>query len=486
MDPFFQLAIGKREDVTYNESSNAQVSYAKRYSKGLFDDIKTTSSKESSIISLSSDPLTRQLVKAADGNTYTDTQTDADFGMKSAVFSGLSQLDASILQQPRHFCSVGNCTWDTFSSLAVCSACNDLTDRIVTEDKGDTTPLAVYLVTTNPSAWVTQVTEYQLPNGFKGDSSTLMTAYGTGNASESISFAAHDTLIWSMTMMNFTGNNQLPPTDPSPLKVSAIECGLWYCVNAYAPAVKNGNFTEIVRPNPWKRNVDSWQPIRGSYNETAIPPPNTINYDGLTSSVRRTDLQLDEGFNISQAAVYSISKWMNDTFAVSRKQGINAYILATENTTYKPTAIQSLYNSDDLEATFASLARSMTNNIRQNDDDGSVKFGTEGIYLILIRVRFWFLTLPVLLNVVGAIFLAVIIYHTHKSGLEVWTTNALPVVAFGRTIGPVFDGEKNMRTSVMEKKARVEIVQLMTSNELHDLPKTSSSRQHSGYEQITN
>lgn len=485
MDPFFQLAIGKREDVTYNESSNAQVSYAKRYCKGSFDDILATSSKESSIIFLSSDPLTRQLVDAADGNTYTRTKTDADFGMKSAVFSGLSQLDASILHQTRHFCSAGNCTWDTFSSLAVCSACNDLTDRIVTKDKGITVPLAVYLATRNPAAWLTQVTEYQLPNGLRGDGSTLMTAYDTGNSTESISFAAHDTLIWSMTMMNFTGNYQFEAIDPSLLKVSAIECGLWYCVNAYTPAVQNGNFTEIVRPDPSKRNLDSWQPIRGSYNETASPPPNTINYDGLTSSVRRTDLQLDEGFNISQAAVYSISKLMNDTFAVSGTQGINAYLVATENNTYYPTAIQSLYNSYDLEATFASLARSMTNYIRQNDDYGSRKDGKEGIYLILIRVRFWFLALPAILIVLGAIFLAVIIYYTHTSGLEVWTTNALPVVAFGRTIGPVFDTE-NMRTSVMERKAEKEIVQLMTSNQLHDLLKTSSSRQHSGHERITN
>lgn len=46
MDPLFQFAIGKRGDVVYGESANAQISYAKRYSKGSFDTVAATSRKE--------------------------------------------------------------------------------------------------------------------------------------------------------------------------------------------------------------------------------------------------------------------------------------------------------------------------------------------------------------------------------------------------------------------------------------------------------
>lgn len=423
---------------------------------------------------------------AADGNEYLATETDADFDMKSAVLSGLSQPDAYISQQTQHSCPVGNCTWDTLRSLAVCSTCNDLTNQIVRKDMGETSPLAVYLSRTNPSSWVMHVIEYQLPNGLKGDSSILMTAFGTSNLTESISFASHDTLIWSMTMMNFTGDDQPSSIDPPPVTVSAIECGLWYCVNAYTPAVKNGNLTEIVRPSPSKRNVDSWQPITGSLNDHGITTPPPINYDGITSSVERTDLQLDEGFNISQAAVYSISKLMNDTFAVPpRSDGINAYVLKSDNNTYIPTVMQSLYNSHDLNATFASLAKSMTNSIRQNDDDDSRMKGKAGKYLLLIRVRFWFLTLPIIVTLVGAVFLGTVIRYTHTSDLEVWTTNALPVVAFGRTLDFSFDAE-NMRAEAMEKKAKEKMVQFEKSDELRHFPqKTSSFRQHGGYDRIT-
>lgn len=46
MDPFFQLTIGKRGDVSYGESSNAKISYAKRYSKGSFYTVAATVSKD--------------------------------------------------------------------------------------------------------------------------------------------------------------------------------------------------------------------------------------------------------------------------------------------------------------------------------------------------------------------------------------------------------------------------------------------------------
>lgn len=490
MDPFFQLSIGKKGDVKYEESSNAQISYAKRYSKGSFDTVAATIGKELPIIFLSFRLLTRPLVLAADGSKYLATEIEADFDMKSAVLSGLSQPDAYISQQTQHSCPVGNCTWDTFRSLAVCSACNDLTNRIVTKDMGVTSPLAVYLARTNPATYLMQVTEYQLPNGLRGDSSTLMTAFGTGNSTESITFASHDTLIWSMTMMNITEDHQPSSIDSPPVKVSAIECGLWYCVNAYTPAVKNGKLTEIVRPSPPKRNVDSWQPITGSLNGHGTATPHSINYDGITSSVQRTDLQLDEGFNISQAAVYGISKLMNDTFAVPpRSNGINAYVLRSDNNTYIPTVMQSLYKSHDLNATFASLAKSMTNNIRQNDDDSSVMKGQAGTYLLLIRVRFWFLTLPIIVTLVAAVFLGTVIRYTHTSDLEVWTTNALPVVAFGRTLDFAFDAEKNMTAKAMEKNAKKKMVQFGKLDELGQFSstkRTSTFRQHGGYEMITN
>ena len=480
IDPFVQLTIGKRDVVKYEDDSNVRISYAKRYSKGLFTRIKATSGKELAIVFLLCHLLIRHSVVAPDNNTYTKTETDADFGMKSAVFYGLSLSDASISQQTQRSCPFGNCTWDTFRSLAICSACNDLTDRILKKDKGLTEPLAVGLDTTNGATYLAQVTEYQLPNGLRGDDSTLMTAYGTGNQTDSISFASHDTLIWSIAIMNFTRAEQHSRS----VKVSAIECGLWYCVNAYTSEVKGGNITEIIQPDSSKRNHDSWQPLLESNGEKIItPPPNTINYDGVTSSVKRTDLQLGDSFNVSQAAIYSISKLMSETFALNVQSRINAYVLSQDGTTYSPTVMQSLYNSQSLEATFASLAKSMTNNIRRNDDGSNVATGKAGKHLTLIRVRVWYLTLPAILTLSGAAFLAVVIYYTHRSKLAVWGTDAIPIVALGGKIGSVFD-TNDMRASVMERTAKGQLVQFPASDALRIPNGAPSLRQHSDYELI--
>ena len=410
------------------------------------------------------------------------TETDADFGMKSAVYYGLSQPISVISQQSQRSCPSGNCTWNAFMSLAVCSACNDLTDQIEKKDLGVRDPLIVNLDPLNRATMEEQVTEYRLPNGLKGDSSVLMTAYGTSNETQSVSFSSYDTLIWSMTMMNFTQNEE----PKASLKVSAIECGLCYCVNNYNSAVKGGNLTEAVEPAPSKRDSGSWQPLRGSSGwEGNATPSDTLNYNVISSSVQRTDLRLGEDFNLSQAAVYSINDLMNATFATSGvSEGINAYVLSSGSMIYRPTVMQSLYDSQDLKGKFASLAQSMTNNIRQNDDNTTVASGKVGKYVVLIQVRGWFLALPVILVVGAAAFLAIVLYHTQNSKIAVWGTNVLPIAALGEKIRPVFN-DNDMSASQMEKDAKRQLVQFPALMQRQALGRTGTNRQNRDYEMLS-
>ena len=120
--------------------------------------------------------------------------------------------------------------------------------------------------------------------------------------------------------------------------------------------------------------------------------------------------------------------------------------------------MENLYNSQNLEITFATLAKSMTNNIRRNSDNHTVINGKEGRYVVLIRIRWWFLALPVILIISGAIFLAVVLHYSHKAKLDFWGTNTLPVVALGGKMGPIFD-ENDMRAHTMEQIAKRQLVQ---------------------------
>lgn len=435
MDPFVQLTVGKKDGLKFENNTNAQVSYAKRYSKELENDHDRGAEA----------PL-------------------ADLGMQSAVSDGLSQPASWISQQTPHSCPSGNCTWDTFTSLAICSGCNDLTNRIKKIE-------GTYVHLGRSYAYE----DYRLPNHVsRVDENTPMTAYGTDIPNNTVSFTSLDTLIWSMTIMNLTMEEQ--PPDGGKIwasNISAIECGLWFCVNSYKSAVKNGNVTEIILPAPSKKEIDSWRPFRKGEVDTGayITSEKTSNSFIGNSMLRRTDLQLGAGFNISQGAIVSIYNLLHNTFTIPSDPNaptiiMNAFASRSHRPSnglilYKPPAMQSLYNSQDLAATFATLANSMTNNIRQNSDNHTVIIGKEGKYVVLIRVRGWFLTLPVILIVAGAAFLAVILHYTHMSGIEFWGTNSLPVVALGGKMGTVFDDD-NMKIITMERNAKQRLVKFPT------------------------
>lgn len=233
--------------------------------------------------------------------------------------------------------------------------------------------------------------------------------------------------------------------------ITAVECGLWYCVNEYDSSVKGGNLFEDITTvsssrAPNSRQVSSQQdPI----TELKTTPPDSLSYDVLSASVTRTDLQIDgTGFNISQASVYSISDFMSSTFTTTAQDfgndpngplSNNAYVIDLGNAVYGPTVMQMLYQSQDLNATFAALAKSMTNSIRENSDGGLVAYGKAGTNYTLIQVHWHFLILPAALIVAGAAFLAIIVYHTRASGIAVWNSNMLPAVALGKSTGAIFD-----------------------------------------------
>ncbi|KAL8646157.1 MAG: hypothetical protein Q9226_006990 [Calogaya cf. arnoldii] len=487
--PFVQLAVGTTDTVFYKNDSSTQISYAKRYSKGYFTAVLS------------------ELVESTDGNTYLKTRADADFAMKSAMLYGISQPDDRITQQTNQSCPSANCTWTPFQSLAVCSACNDLTDRLERGFSDKAAPLDIFLdpelygasalKNTNPN------TEYRLPNGLSLDnmehqnSTTYMTGYGTSNASESLSFSSKDTFLWSLAMIRIARADTLSEWPES--AVTALECGLWYCVNEYSSAVVKGKLVETSSPAPSTRSPKSWQllPLPEQPHFTVEQnitnrPEDTLNYYEDSSSLVRTDLQLGDGFNLTQTAIYGISKAMNETFLVNpavndtsgRTSFINSYVLARGGfVTYHPTVMQTLYGSPNLDATFAALAKSMTNTIRGNGDNSPVAAGQAGTYVVLFKVHWLYLILPATLVLAGAAFLLIVIVRTRAAGFAVWCSNVMPSVALGAQLGPIFDGD--MRLSRMGGIAKLQFVQYPKPSEASKPVVREDANGNGAYEMLT-
>ena len=140
---------------------------------------------------------------------------------------------------------------------------------------------------------------------------------------------------------------------------------------------------------------------------------------------------------------------------------LNAWAIFHENISYSSAVMSILHHSQDLNVTFATLAKSMTNSIRENSDDNLVMTGKAGVLHVMYQVRWEFLILPIILVFANAVFLVIVIYYTRKSGLTVLGSGAVPTIGLGGSIGPVFDKVK--LRSGMEKAAKLQQVRLITS-----------------------
>lgn len=116
----------------------------------------------------------------------------------------------------------------------------------------------------------------------------------------------------------------------------------------------------------------------------------SLEFDGYYT-VPQTDLSLGNVFNISQSAVESLSSFFQTTLTSGTEyffgrnlvgcqfHGFYAYVSSTTGGPsmydYSPGIMQPLYNSSNLTATFSTIVRSMSNAIREGDDNGNVQMG---------------------------------------------------------------------------------------------------------------
>lgn len=523
MDSFVQLAVGKTNAIIYKNDSSTQISYARRYSKGNFNFNGAIS------VYISSFRRTRQPKSQRDfyynvSITDTESTAKADSTMISAVLFDLTQPDTRVARQTVYNCPSGNCTWDTFQSLAVCSGCTDLTDRL---KRSSFRPLAH----DTTSAYFNE-TVYWLPNGLglinangvKIDQTLFTTGFGTGNKSQSMTFGSKDTLIWSMTLIRVVDPKVLWPHS----SVTATECGLWYCVQSYKSMVKNNNLIEVSSPALSTRSRDSWQLSLDSFESpgyegrvqdkllnSTMRPPDSLNFDQGSMVGYLTDLQLGAGFNVSQAAVYGISDLMNTTFTGNVNAAVygiidpdntmeanytlrhqynpargdafwcynvaNAYVAESDDIEYSPIAMQNLHYSQDLNVTFATLAKSMTNSIGENSDDNLVMTGQAGTLHVVYQIRWKYLILPIFLVFANAIFLIIVIFHTRKSGLAVLCSNAIPTLGFGGNIGPIFK-KIRLRSRMIEtaKHRQIHFISIPKKRPSGDAEDVTSSHEPDG------
>ncbi len=368
--------------------------------------------------------------------------------LQASTLSGISshQSETSSSSALRLGCGSGNCTWEPFDSLAVCSACNDVSDQLVEVDV-DSFDGPVY----------------ELPNGARlynhldilSGGFTHMATMGQGDRARTLAFRDNDLLIYALSVIQATNDAAGSRLGPS-YTCKATECALYYCVNKYKSKVVSGILQETATPVSAPRLQDSWQLVDplavtdSSYGLT-LPLNDSLELS-LASALQRTDLQIGDGFNVSHVAVmamsYHIKSLFNDTGYVRE------FRFTTESPGklyYQPAVMQELWEMSDLEKSFGNLAASLSYHIRAESDGNPKEFGQLGEWVTLVQVRWPWLIFPVALDVAACVFLLLVAISSRRLKIPLWRSSSLPVLLRGPEVAEVLRGATLV--SDMEKRA---------------------------------
>lgn len=203
-------------------------------------------------------------------------------------------------------------------------------------------------------------------------------------------------------------------------------------------------------------------------NNHRFPSPNdSLKFNGQTSVVTRTDLSIGDNFNVSWNAVGAISSYFQSQFQHSvpgnyvgcnaawtsyPNCSVNGYFKADNGSfTYEPIVLQPFYNSSNLNATFASIARSMSNALRAGDTNQTGTVNTAQLYY---HIEWPWLGLHVVVTLAGTIFLIATAVNTRRCRAPAWKSSSLALIEIGRRFRGLLDGADTVDDLVARAKGK--------------------------------
>lgn len=375
--------------------------------------------------------------------------TQPDLGMTAALYNGFYQQTSRPPQTTSFSCPGGNCTWPIFTSLSVCSACNDVSKYLKKSSKfGEGFGTINFPTLTLEQTYIT----YSLPNygnltngegrGDKFDAS--MAASVLNNPGLTLSFGVLDTMIAAVGIIKAEEAYLAKPLRWNESTVTATECALYFCTNAYLSRVEKGKLFEEKVASWSNRVAESFRSPDWNENMTAeFEECNNHSLFTEDGDQNREDLQLSipteearaKGvpedatavFNITHNAVGSTIAYIYRNFFQTPKEPRLIWPRYGDSGYGQAPVAESLGNNTDLAGVFDNAARSLSNWMR--DRTNATHRGTLQEYLVVIRVRWEYMTLPLLVVVVGCLFALLTMWETRRLRLRPWGTNVVATLA---------------------------------------------------------
>jgi hypothetical protein len=356
------------------------------------------------------------------------------YAMNNAMLRGVFDGDLAPRMTPTS-CTSGNCTWPTFSSLGICSHCEDVT--------------AYAQMHSSCSTYSTSEMEQMnctinLPGSLPYPAFQLTTVESTATQQYPYMIVWPSNLIYSTDSENYgylTNGTYAGVEEPllpiavvkvDPFSVQNItradQCALSFCVKTYNESVNNGAISSTI--------LSTW-PGRYSGLDIIISPP--ADKEGSITSNR---FSVDSTTARGVLGIIGTNFFGNLTVQIDAVQQITGHAPSSD-------IMDALNQTSDLYGLMESVATSMTNHIRSvSTVTVPGKMGTVETY---VHVRWVWLTLPAVLIVSSAAFLALAILETRHKKAEVWKDSSLALIFHGLE-------QKGESTGVVNKLSDMEDV----------------------------
>ena len=352
-------------------------------------------------------------------------------------------------------CTSGECSWEPFESIGVCSTCRD-----VTAATNDTMTCVEGHMTHNQSLVTNRTCHYQTPSGYQLDGQA--SNYGVMRSAW-----RHHTLWNSTTQLNWRfGNTEDPQFGISTFAAlrfseyddvavarpeiwleSAHECTLSWCAKQFgSSAVRAGSLHDeptlstllsSMVSAPCRNVTDGATNAGGVVDHWAYADDDARHF--VVAWYKPDDLPYldcapgnEPGKDARLLADDPKAFWINDQDEVDLASAIDAIFTTTFETSPRQgdDPARALFKAQSLPQTIELIARSMTNDIRsgpnRTETRGTVFFNEQHMY-----VRWPWLIMPASLVLLSVGFLGTSMALSAR-GSRTWKTSALPSLYYGR------------------------------------------------------
>ena len=365
---------------------------------------------------------------------------DDDQGVLTAAYMAGSASDLTT-NGPYMKCPTGNCTFGNYASLSICSSCADVSYQLKKSSYvAGGTPYTDYTLWEDQLG-LSNTDGLRNPLDRNHDQWRMASTSDIDKTQAFKSKVSNTTLVVTgiiLSQPDFLNNmSAWNTTFPK-----AMECALYYCTNVYSSSVLDGTLNEAFVGSVSHRVAGSYYapPYNGNLSSSHYGwawRPHALS-QSLDYDYPRSDLQLsitekeaeslglaesrELRFNVSQAAMYSIKKAIMTALGGEDRSVSDGVGRAKPLILGRPR--------DPIDA-FRALAESITLYIRDQGYKSSAHDGISYKWVLHYRIRWEFLTLPLLLTVAGCFFILYTIWETQSLGLMVWKESTLATLAHG-------------------------------------------------------